>query len=317
MPDEREALGLLALMLLTDARRGARLDARGRLVLLEDQDRSLWDREQVDRGHRLVLDALRGGRPGRFALQAAIAALHDQAPSWAETDWPQILSSTTCWCGVWPSPVVALNRAVAVAMVHGPEAGLAEVAALEADGRLAGYRYLPATKADLLRRLGRRDEAGGLSGRRSHWSATRPNASSSAPAGTTPAGPEPARRSAPGGRLLQRSDVDLRHLQHRGHDALALRVGVGIILVRAAGKICHDRPNLSLSQPHWPTTPPPSSGGPVRSISSWSCTTESETASVNVKGGPPLSAMNGRPVEREIDGHTVPSAARGPPRPSG
>ncbi len=160
MPDEREALGLVALMLLTDARSGARLDARGGLVLLEDQDRSLWDREQVDRGHRLVLDALRGGRPGRFALQAAIAALHDQAPSWAETDWSQILSLYDLLVGVWPSPVVGLNRAVAVAMVHGPEAGLAAVSALEADGRLAGYHYLPATKADLLRRLGRRDEAG-------------------------------------------------------------------------------------------------------------------------------------------------------------
>ena len=97
--------------------------------------------------------------PGRFALQAAIAALHAEAPSYAETDWPQILRLYDGLCRAWPSPVVALNRAVALAMADGPEAGLAEIEELERDGRLAGYRYLPAAKADLLRRLGRHAEA--------------------------------------------------------------------------------------------------------------------------------------------------------------
>jgi len=105
------------------------------------------------------VSALRGGDAGRYALQAAIAALHAQAPSYAETDWPQILALYDELLKVWPSPVVALNRAVAVAMVWGPEAGLEEIEALESDGRLSGYRYLPATKADLLRRLGRHPEA--------------------------------------------------------------------------------------------------------------------------------------------------------------
>jgi RNA polymerase sigma-70 factor (ECF subfamily) len=159
MPDEREALGLLALMLLTDARRETRVDEGGRLVLLEDQDRTRWDHDEIGAGHLLVLDALRGGRPGRFALQSAIAALHDQATSWADTDWAQILDLYDLLVGAWPSPVVALNRAVAVAMVRGPASGLAEVVRLEEDGRLAAYHYLPSTKADLLWRLGRYDEA--------------------------------------------------------------------------------------------------------------------------------------------------------------
>lgn len=159
MPDEREVRGLLALLLVTDARRTTRTDDTGRLVLLEEQDRSQWDTALIEEGHQLVLGALRGGNPGRFALQAAIAALHAQAPSYADTDWPQVLMLYDELLKVWPSPVVALNRAVAVTMVHGPEAALAEVEQLEADGRLSGYRYLPATKADLLRRLGRTDEA--------------------------------------------------------------------------------------------------------------------------------------------------------------
>jgi RNA polymerase sigma-70 factor (ECF subfamily) len=159
MPDEREALGLLALMLLTDARRDARVDASGHLVLLEEQDRTCWDRSQIAQGQLLVLQALRGGRPGRFALQAAIAGLHDEAPSWEETSWSQIIRFYDLLLGVWPSPVVALNRAVAVAMLDGPQAGLDAVLEVERDGRLAAYRYLPAAKADLLRRLGRLDEA--------------------------------------------------------------------------------------------------------------------------------------------------------------
>jgi RNA polymerase sigma-70 factor (ECF subfamily) len=160
MPDEREVRGLLALLLVTDARRATRTDASGRLLLLAEQDRTAWDRALIEEGHQLVLGALRGGNPGRFGLQAAIAALHAQAPSYAETDWPQVLTLYDGLLRVWPSPVVALNRAVAVTMVHGPAAALAEIETLESDGRLAGYRYLPATKADLLRRLGRDDEAG-------------------------------------------------------------------------------------------------------------------------------------------------------------
>ena len=159
MPDEPEVRGLLALLLVTDARRATRTDPTGRLLLLEEQDRTLWDRELIEEGHRLVLDALRAPTPGRFALQAAIAALHAQAPSYAETDWPQVLTLYNVLLSVWPSPVVALNRAVAITMVHGPAKALEEIEALESDGRLAGYRYLPATKADLLRRLGRPTEA--------------------------------------------------------------------------------------------------------------------------------------------------------------
>jgi RNA polymerase sigma-70 factor (ECF subfamily) len=159
MPDEREVRGLLALLLLTDARRATRTAPDGRLLLLAEQDRSRWDRSAIDEGIRLVFDALRGGRPGRFALQAAIAALHAEAPSYAETDWPQVMRLYDELLRVWPSPVVALNRTVAVAMVDGPAAALAELEALERDGQLAGYRYLTATKADLLRRLGRNAEA--------------------------------------------------------------------------------------------------------------------------------------------------------------
>jgi RNA polymerase sigma-70 factor (ECF subfamily) len=107
----------------------------------------------------LVVAALRAGPPGRFVLQAAIASLHANAPSYADTDWPQILTLYDELLRVWPSPVVALNRAVAVAMVDGPSAALQEVEALERDGRLTSYRYLPATKADLLSRLGRHEQA--------------------------------------------------------------------------------------------------------------------------------------------------------------
>jgi RNA polymerase sigma-70 factor (ECF subfamily) len=159
LPDDREAAGLLALLLVHEARRVTRTDPDGRLLRLEDQDRSLWDRELIAEADRLVVAALRAGPPGRFALQAAIAALHARAPSYDATDWPQVVALYDELLRVWPSPVVALNRAVAVAMVDGPAAALAEVDALAEDGRLAGYRYLPATRADLLRRLGRHAEA--------------------------------------------------------------------------------------------------------------------------------------------------------------
>ena len=159
MPDEREVAGLLALILLTDARRATRADAQGRVLLLEEQDRSRWDRAVIAEGAALVPWALRGGGPGRFAVQAAIAALHAEAPSYAETDWPQIVALYDALLRVWSSPVVALNRAVAVAMALGPDAGLSQIGKLEADGRLSAYRYLPAAKADLLRRLGQLEAA--------------------------------------------------------------------------------------------------------------------------------------------------------------
>ena len=162
MPDEREVRGLLALMLLTDARRDTRVDGTGRLLLLDEQDRTRWNAGAIDEGVALVVDALRGGQPGRFALQAAIAALHARAPSYAETDWPQIWMLYGKLQRVWPTPVVALNRAVAFAMVRGPEAALAEIELIERDGRLSGYHYLPAVKADLLRQIGRTDEAAAM-----------------------------------------------------------------------------------------------------------------------------------------------------------
>jgi RNA polymerase sigma-70 factor, ECF subfamily len=159
MPDEPEALGLLALMLLHNARRAARVDAAGDLVTLEDQDRGRWDRAAIDEGDRVLEAALRRGRPGPYQLQAAIAACHATAPDAAATDWAQIALLYRQLGLLTPSPVIELNRAVAVAMADGPEAGLALVAAIEDSGALAGYYLLPATRADLLRRLGRRVEA--------------------------------------------------------------------------------------------------------------------------------------------------------------
>jgi len=159
MPDEPEAGGLLALLLITDARRATRADADGNLLLLEQQDRSRWDASAIAEGCALVAEVLRRGPPGRFALQAAIAAVHAEAHSYPDTDWRQILALYDRLLKVWPTPVVALNRAVAVSMVCGPGAALDEIAMLERDGRLDGYRYLPSAKADLLRRLGRRTEA--------------------------------------------------------------------------------------------------------------------------------------------------------------
>ena len=159
MPDEPEALGLLALMLLQDARRAARVDEAGDLVTLEEQDRALWDREAITDGVGLLDTALRLGRPGPYQLQAAIAARHATAARAADTDWAEIARLYGMLAQLVPSPVVELNRAVAVAMVEGPAAGLKLVDALEASGKLAGYRLLPATRADLLRRLGYRSEA--------------------------------------------------------------------------------------------------------------------------------------------------------------
>jgi RNA polymerase sigma-70 factor (ECF subfamily) len=153
-----EVTALLALMLLQDARREARLDPSGGLAVLEEQDRRLWDRRQIAEALPLVEEALRGG-PGPFALQAAIAALHCQAERAEDTDWPQILSLYDLLERSHPSSVVSLNRAVAVAMVHGPQAGLAIVDALAEAGLLDGYHLLHAARADLLRRLERLTEA--------------------------------------------------------------------------------------------------------------------------------------------------------------
>ena len=159
MPDEAEAAGLLALMLLHDARRAARLDARGDLVTLEDQDREQWDAAEIAEGVSLLNGALRRGRPGPYQVQAAIAACHATAATAQDTDWAQIAGLYEQLARFLPTPVVELNHAVAVGMAQGPAAGLPLVAALEASGKLAGYHLLPATRADFLRRLGRLPEA--------------------------------------------------------------------------------------------------------------------------------------------------------------
>ena len=163
MPDEPEVLGLLALLELTDARRAARVDAEGRLVLLEDQDRSLWDHEAMARGDALVVRGLRLTGPdrpaGRFLLQACIAGAHAEAVTWESTDWRATALLYERLAEVWPSPVVEVNRAVAVSFADGPEAGLAVLDAVPGDPALRSWHYLPATRADLLRRLGRREEA--------------------------------------------------------------------------------------------------------------------------------------------------------------
>jgi RNA polymerase sigma-70 factor (ECF subfamily) len=159
MPDEPEVLGLLALMLLHDARRQARTGPSGELVLLDDQDRTLWDRARIDAGGALLERALRMRRPGPYQIQAAIAAVHDDAATPGQTDWPQIAALYEALAAHEPSPVVELNRAVAVAMVEGAEAGLARMDRLDAAGQLADYPYLHAARADLLRRLGRGEEA--------------------------------------------------------------------------------------------------------------------------------------------------------------
>ena len=159
MPDEGEALGLLALLLLHDARRETRVGPAGELVLLEDQDRERWDRAEIAEGVRVLDRAMRRGPPGPYRLQACIAALHAVAPTAAATDWRRIAALYDRLMAVAGSPVVALNRAVAVAMVEGPAAGLALMDALAASGELDGYHLLHAGRADLLRRLGRTAEA--------------------------------------------------------------------------------------------------------------------------------------------------------------
>lgn len=159
MPGEPEALGLLSLMLLHDARRAARTTREGDLVTLEDQDRRLWDRGAIAEGLALLDRALGFQRPGVYQLQAAIAALHDRAPSPGETDWARIASiygELQEWTG---SPVVGLNRAVAIGMAEGPDAGLREIQRIESSGALSQYHLMFSAKADLLRRAGRLEEA--------------------------------------------------------------------------------------------------------------------------------------------------------------
>jgi RNA polymerase sigma-70 factor (ECF subfamily) len=156
MPDEFEALGLLALLLLTEARRAARTAPDGTMVLLPDQDRSQWDRALIDEGHAIVRRCLRRNAPGPYQIQAAINAVHTDAATAADTDWHQIVQLYDQLLAVAPSPVVALNRAVAVAELDGPAAGLA---ALEPLDDLEQYHLLHSTRADLLGRLGRYDDA--------------------------------------------------------------------------------------------------------------------------------------------------------------
>lgn len=154
-----ETAGLLALLILNGARSPGRLTPDGRLVLLEDQDRTQWDRAAINEGRALVRRGLSAGPPGRYALQAAIAAVHAEATRYEDTDWREIAALYALLETRWPSPVVALNRAVAVGLGVGPSAGLAALDSLAGEPALATYPYLPAARADFLRRLQRTDEA--------------------------------------------------------------------------------------------------------------------------------------------------------------
>ncbi len=159
LPDEPDVTGLLALIVLTDARHETRVDEDGTLALLSEQDRSRWDREAIDEGRALVRRALASGSTGRFVLMAAIAAVHAEARSWKDTDWREIVGLYDVLMRSWPSPVVALNRAVAVSFADGPESGLVALTALAGEPQLANYGYLASARADVLRRLGHRAEA--------------------------------------------------------------------------------------------------------------------------------------------------------------
>ncbi len=159
VPGDADVAGLLGLILLTDARRPSRIDQAGHLTLMADQDRAHWDHTAIAEGIALVREALARRPPGRFALMAAIAAVHDEAPSWEATDWSEIIGLYDLLATIWPSPVVALNRAVAVGLAQGPAAGLAALDQLSDEPILAAYSYLAAARADFLVRLGRTDEA--------------------------------------------------------------------------------------------------------------------------------------------------------------
>jgi predicted RNA polymerase sigma factor len=159
LPDDGEVAGLLALMLLTDARRAARTGPAGELIPLDEQDRSLWDRRAIAEGVALVTATLSRGSIGEYSLQAAIAAVHDEAARVEETDWPQILALYGVLMRMSGNPMVALNHAIATAMVDGPAAGLELMKALDADERLAGHHRLDAVRAHLLERAGDREAA--------------------------------------------------------------------------------------------------------------------------------------------------------------
>ena len=159
LPRDPGVAGLLALILLTDARRHTRTTTDGRLLLLAEQDRTRWDRAEIGEGLALIRAALEQRPPTRYALMAAIAAVHAAAPRWEATDWQQITGLYDVLIQIWPSPVVALNRAIAIGEAHGPQAGLAVLDQLATEPQLAGYHYLPAARAEFLRRLHRTDDA--------------------------------------------------------------------------------------------------------------------------------------------------------------
>ena len=159
LPDDPAVAGLLALILLTDARRHTRTAASGQLVLLAEQDRSRWDRAEINEGLALIRATLEQRPPTRYALMAAIAAVHAAAPRWEATDWQQITDLYDALIQIWPSPVVALNRAIAIGEARGPQAGLAALDELATEPQLAGYHYLPAARAEFLRRLHRTGDA--------------------------------------------------------------------------------------------------------------------------------------------------------------
>jgi len=159
VPAEPEAVGLLALMLLHESRRTARSDAQGNLITLEQQDRACWDRKLITAGTRLLDDALALGRPGSYQIQAAISALHAQAPSYAATDWREITLLYGKLHALWPSPVVRLNAAVALSYAEGAEAAIPMLIELERQGALARYQPFHAAHADMLRRAGRKTAA--------------------------------------------------------------------------------------------------------------------------------------------------------------
>jgi RNA polymerase sigma-70 factor, ECF subfamily len=159
LPHDLNVAALLALILLTDARSQARTDPQGRAVLLADQDRSRWDRHAISEGISLVREALRGRPPSRYALMAAIAAVHSEASTWDATDWAELVGLYDLLVATWPSPVVALNRAVAVGFAHGPLAGLTALDQLGTEPQLTHYSYLAVARAEFLTRLGRVSEA--------------------------------------------------------------------------------------------------------------------------------------------------------------
>jgi RNA polymerase sigma-70 factor (ECF subfamily) len=159
LPDETGVAGLLALMLLVDARRDSRVGRDGALVLLAEQDRSRWNRREIDEGVALLTRTLGRRPPDRYAVEAAIAAVHAEAPSWADTDWDEVVRLYDVLLGLRPSPVVLLNRAAAIGFRDGPQAGLDALVPLKDEPVLATYPYLSAARADFLRQLGRQEEA--------------------------------------------------------------------------------------------------------------------------------------------------------------